>query len=93
MSSSDEGSDGNRPKATRKGLLYDAARGTATFVDAATSPEATPDGDEPVDSDDDLSDAEEGVVSTSSVGESDTEGAQPDPAAPKQAVGFGRYLR
>ena len=58
-----------------------------------TPPEAAPDGDGPADSDDDLSDAEEGVVSTSSGDESGTEGAQPEPVAPKQAVGFGRYLR
>ena len=64
---------GNRLKATPKGLLFDAARGTVTFVDAA-------------DSDDDLSNAEEGVESTSSGGESETGGEQPEPAAPMQAV-------
>ena len=81
---------GNRAKATRESLLYDAARGTVTFVDAATPPEAAPGGIEPANSDDGLSDAEEGVESTSSGGESDTDGAQPVPAAPKQTVGFGR---
>lgn len=84
---------GTRPKATPQDLLYDAARGTVTFIDAETPPAAAPDGNEPADSDDDLSDAEEGVVSTSSEGESDTEGEQHGSAPPTQTVGFGRYLR
>ena len=84
---------GNRPKAIPQDLLYDAARGTVTFIDAETPPAAAPDGNEPADSDDDLSDAEEGVVSSSSADESDTEGEQHEPATPKQTVGFGRYLR
>ena len=77
---------GNRFKADVKGLLFDAARGTVTFVDAATPLEAAPGGNEPADSDEDLSDAEEGVEPTSSDDESDTGGKQLEPAVPKHAV-------
>ena len=44
---------GNRLKATLMDLLFDAARGTVTSIDAATPPEAAPGGNEPADSDDD----------------------------------------
>ena len=88
------GSQGcNWLKATLKDFLFDAARGKATYVDAAMPAEDMPGGNGPADSDDDLSDAEEGVGFTSIGDEFGSGGEQPELAAPKQGVGFGRYLR
>jgi hypothetical protein len=84
-----------RPKAMPTDLMHDAARGIVTFVDADT-PVASVDPDT-AEANDDNSDAEQVTNTDATIDAHSDSGAnddgQPNTAAPKQTVGFGRYLR